>query len=118
LKGEEVEVRDCDTLWDLTYVKDVAEGVCLAYTAENPKRRLFNISSGVLVSYRDIAAAIGKVFSGARFRLIGGVEENPLRPFRGPLDISRAREELGFAPRYDLERGMGELVEWATAEEN
>jgi nucleoside-diphosphate-sugar epimerase len=118
LKGEEVEVRNCDTLWDLTFVKDVAQGVCLAYAAENPQRRLFNIGSGVLISYRDIAAAIEKLLSGARFRLIDGVEENPLRPFRGPLDISRAREELGFAPQYDLERGMRELVEWATEGKN
>jgi len=113
LNGEEVEVRSCDTLSDLTFVKDVAEGVCLAYAAENPKGRLYNISSGVLVSHRDIASAMEKFFGGARFRLIGGVEENPIRPFRGPLDISRAREELGFTPRYDLERGMKEFVAWA-----
>ena len=117
LKGEEVEVRDCDTLWDLTYVKDVAQGVYLAYVAENPQRRLFNIGSGALISYRDIADAMRILLGGARFRLIGGVEENPLRPFRGPLDISRAREELGFAPQYDLERGMREFVGWATGGE-
>jgi len=27
-------------------------------------------------------------------------------------DISRAREELGFTPRYDLSRGLKETVEW------
>jgi UDP-glucose 4-epimerase len=28
------------------------------------------------------------------------------------LDISRAREELGFEPRYDIETGIQKYAEW------
>ena len=28
------------------------------------------------------------------------------------LDITRAREELGFEPRYDIETGIQKYAEW------
>jgi nucleoside-diphosphate-sugar epimerase len=32
---------------------------------------------------------------------------------RGPsLDSSRLREELGFAPQYDLAKGVSEYLDW------
>jgi nucleoside-diphosphate-sugar epimerase len=32
---------------------------------------------------------------------------------RGPsLDSTRLREELGFAPEYDLTRGVNEYLDW------
>ncbi len=31
---------------------------------------------------------------------------------RDLLDITLAKKELGFAPRYDLESGISEIAEW------
>jgi nucleoside-diphosphate-sugar epimerase len=112
LRGEEVEVKGADTLSDVTYVKDAARAVDLAYSSEGTRHALFNISSGVLVSYRAVAEAIRKHAPAARFRFVAGVQENPLRPTQGPLDISRAKEELHFSPRYGLEAGIGESIDW------
>jgi nucleoside-diphosphate-sugar epimerase len=33
-------------------------------------------------------------------------------PPRGALDITRARTVLGYAPRYDLRRGLEAYVDW------
>jgi nucleoside-diphosphate-sugar epimerase len=114
MNGEEVEVKGADTLSDLTHVQDVAAAVCLAYQAGNLQHRLFNVSSGVLVSHREIAETIERYLPKARFTYLPGTQENPLRPNRGPLDISRARKELGFKPRYDLAAGMKEYIEWVS----
>lgn len=112
LKGEEVEVKGADTQSDITYVKDIADAIYLAYSMENPRHRLFNISSGVLVSHRQVAETIGKYLPSAKFGFVPGVQDNPLRPTQGPLDISRAREELHFTPQYDLDRGVKEYLTW------
>lgn len=112
LKGEEVEVRGADTQSDITYVRDVANAIYLAYSIESLSQRVFNVSSGVLVSHRQVAETIGKYLPSAKFRFVPGVQDNPLRPTQGPLDISRAREALRFTPQYDLERGIKEYVEW------
>jgi len=115
LKGEVVEIPNSDTLTDLTYVKDVAAAVYLAYSNPDLKQWVFNVSSGVLVSYKDIALTIQKNLPSAKFALRPGVQDNPLRPNRGPLDISRAEEELQFVPQYGLARGMHDFIEWCIA---
>lgn len=112
LKGIEVEVKGADTLSDITYVKDAARAVEMAYSLEGPRHTLFNISSGVLISYRQVAETIQKHLPSARFKFQPGVQENPLRPTQGPLDISRAKEELRFTPQYGLDQGLGESIDW------
>ncbi len=115
LKGEVVEIPNSDTLTDLTYVKDVATAVYLAYSNPNLKQWVFNVSSGVLVSYKDIALTIRKNLPSAKFEFRPGVQDNPLRPNRGPLDISRAKEAFQFVPQYGLDRGMQDFIEWSIA---
>ncbi len=115
LNGEVAEIQNADTLTDLTYVKDLATAVYLAYSTPKLKQWVFNISSGVLVSYKEIALTIQKVLPGAKFAFRPGVQDNPLRPNRGPLDISRAKEEFQFVPQYSLDRGMKDFIEWCKA---
>ncbi len=112
LKGNEVEVKGADTLSDITYVKDTARAVEMAYSSEPVRHTLFNISSGTLFSYRQVAETIRKHLPSTRFRFVAGVQENPLRPTQGPLDISRAKEELRFIPQYGLDQGLGESIHW------
>ncbi len=115
LKGEVTEIHHADTLTDLTYVKDLATAVLLAYATPKLKQWVFNISSGVLVSYRDIALAIQNNLPSAEFEFHPGTQDNPLRPNRGPLDISRAKEEFQFVPQYDLQHGMHKFIAWCMA---
>jgi len=115
MKGEVAEIQNADTLTDLTYVKDLATAVYLAYSTPNLKQWMFNVSSGVLVSYKEIALTIQKVLPSAKFAFHPGVQDNPLRPNRGPLDITRAKEGLHFAPQYDLDRGMQDFIGWCIA---
>ena len=115
LKGETVEIRASDTLTDLTYVKDLATAVYLACSTHDLKQWVYNVSSGVLVSYKEIALTIQKYLPRAKFEFSPGVQDNPLRPNRGPLDISRAIEEFQFAPQFGLDRGMQDFIEWCIA---
>ncbi len=115
LNGEVTEVNNADTRTDLTYVEDAANLVCMAYLKPSLQHSVFNVSSGTLVSYREIAQAIQKNLPGARFEFNPGAQDNPLRPTRGPLDLSRAKEEFDFLPKFDLSRGMQEFIDWCKA---
>ena len=44
----------------------------------------------------------------------GRWEDDPYQSLnlRGALDISRAREDLGYEPRYALEDGLGAYIAW------
>ncbi len=113
LNGDEVELAD-DLERDLTYVSDTARCVVLALRAPSLRYRVYNASCGENLRFSDILAALARVRPGFRFRLKEG---GALSPFfrdslRGPLAMKRAEEDLGFAPQYDLERGLTRYLEW------
>jgi UDP-glucose 4-epimerase len=99
---------------DYTYVKDLANGVFLAYTVRPIKHRVFNMSGGKLVSLREEAEAVLKAVPGSKIEIGPGTDPKARSPF-GPypaLDISRAQEELGYRPEYTIETGMMEYAKW------
>ena len=109
--GEEVEQPvGGDLPMDVTYVKDVALGIYLAMTVRPIRHRLFNITGGIQRRRGEVAELAGKLLPGARIHLGPGVP--PTAHLRGPSDLTRAREELGYAPQYTLETGMAEWLDW------
>lgn len=113
LDGEEVELAD-DLERDLTYVADAARCVVLALRKQHLKYPVYNASCGENLRFSDILATLARVRPGFRFRRKEGGALSPFfrASLRGPLSMKRAREELGFEPRYDIERGLGRYLEW------
>lgn len=70
----------------------------------------FNITNGNAVSLRDLAGKICAV-SGSESD-IDDTGDHPLYPNRGTLDISRARDLLGYQPETDLEQGLKNYLDW------
>jgi UDP-glucose 4-epimerase len=104
---------------DYVFVKDVARANVLASTVSPPAATdidgsAFNIATSRERSVLDLTQAVGNVM-GQKSKL----EFAPARPgelFRSALDVSKAKRVLGWAPEYDFEKGLGELVEWFKAE--
>jgi UDP-glucose 4-epimerase len=78
--------------------------------AERLNHGTYNVSSGRLVPYGEVAAAINAAVPGAAITLPAG--RNPDRPPDGHLDITRLREDTGFRPEYDVERAVPDYVDW------
>ena len=100
-----------DHMYELIYVDDVAEALFLCYKIQAPQYRVFNIGSGRLTRLSELADLTRKLVPDAIIELGPG----PLGGMGGggtPLDVTRAEKVLGFKPRYDLERGLKELVDW------
>ena len=81
---------------DFVYVKDVAQAIANACAADDLKNSVFNIGSGELRTLKEFADIIKKYKPDADVRV--GEEPNPAYPFMGPVDISRASEELNYKP--------------------
>lgn len=111
LRGEPFHQADGGNLAvDQVYIDDTVQGVLLAL--DKPKHRYdaYNIATGVAPTLRDAADAVNRAIPGAKITVgdsgpyhHGG---KVLSAVKGALDISRARAELGYAPRYDLQRGI------------
>jgi nucleoside-diphosphate-sugar epimerase len=92
-----------------TYVKDTAKGTSLLYTAVEPIHKTYNIASEEPVSFQQMVALARKYSKKPT-----AVDMGPgiLFPRGETLDITLARNELGFKPEYSVEEGMKEYAEW------
>jgi UDP-glucose 4-epimerase len=101
-----------DQVDDMIYVADVAEGVVLAALAPKLNHEAYNIASGVGRTLRDFATAVRAALPEAEISV--GPGENPMElavNYAAIFDISRARGELGFAPKFDLVAGVQDYVD-------
>jgi UDP-glucose 4-epimerase len=95
---------------DLCYVKDCGRAIALLMLAERLNHRIYNVSSGRLVEYSEVVAAINAVVPGANVTLPAG--RSPERPLDNYLDTTRLRADTGFRPEYDVERAVPDYVDW------
>ncbi len=94
---------------DYIHVTDVASAlVALALRPHLDKFRTFNIGSGTGVSLNDLIAELER-----RLNRRLDVRREPARPFDVPvsvLDISRARNILGWTPRLPFAEGIARTM--------
>ena len=81
---------------DLCYVKDCGRAIALLMLAERLNHGTYNVSTGRLVGYSEVVAAINAVVPGASITLPEG--RNPDRPPDNYLDTTRLRADTGFRP--------------------
>ena len=95
---------------DYTHVDDIVRGILAAAERAPVGFRPYNLGSGAPVDLPTLVPMLGKA---------AGVEpiiERAPRPIGDVdatfADISRAREELGWAPRMHLREGLETVVQW------
>jgi UDP-N-acetylglucosamine 4-epimerase len=112
---------DGETSRDFCYVENVVQANLLAATATDQAamNQVYNVAFGGRTTLNDLHEKL-------RARLarhdpaIGDI--SPIyRPFRGgdvrhsQADISKAAGLLGYAPRYDVDLGLDEALDWYRA---
>jgi UDP-glucuronate 4-epimerase len=98
-----------------THAADVAEGIRLIIAHDAPPHDVYNLASGRLSTVREVVDALLRVAPSAEITVGDGAwDDDPFQAanLRGPLDITRARRDLGFAPAVVLEDGLAAYVEW------
>ena len=106
MKGDVVLARGADTPIDYTYVKDIADGLILAYEAKKPNYLTYHMSFGELRDVGQIAKVLQGIFPDRKIEIGPGIWEDYTTEaryqgktfkmaVRQALDISRAREDLG-----------------------
>ena len=94
---------------DFSYVDDVADGMILCATHPNAKNETFNITRGVA---RTLVDAGNIIISETNSNSDLIVNENDGKyPKRGTLDISKAKDLLGFNPTVNLEGGLKRYID-------
>lgn len=96
------------------YVDDAVSAIVAAVRAECIKQWAYNIASEQFAMMEEVAAVVRKLLPGIEITMQPGVDELGYR--REALDISAAKRDLGWEPRFSLEQGIAEYIEWIKAE--
>src|ERR1700733_11056095 len=113
LAGKPVKIpRGGDQRDDGIYVDDIAEAIVLTVLQPHPAHDVYNISRGVGTTLHDFADAVKTVVPAAQIEIGGGLDYHGLgASYCGIMDNARARTDLGFEPKFDLNRCVAHYVE-------
>lgn len=108
-RGEKLKINGVDEKLDFTFVKDVARGFVLAAISDNANKETFNITYGEAHTLLEYAQELKKYFPDLEYEI---TPRDEFRPQRGTLSIDKAKNLLGYNPKYSLEKGVKEYYEF------
>jgi len=115
LEGRDFEMTQGTQTCDLVFVTDVVEALVLAATVPGVAGRILNAGSGREITVRALAEAV-VTLTGTRARLLPGARpERAGEAARRVMDVSLARELLGWNAATSLEDGLRQSIAAARA---
>ena len=94
---------------DFTYIDDLTEGISLVLEKPAARNDIFNLTYGASRSIKELVDILVEQFPDLECK---HVERDKLMPFRGTLNVDKARELLGYNPQHPIEVGFKEYVDW------
>ena len=115
-----LEAQDCGdkelVVWgdgsptrEFLYVEDAADGIVAATESYNDSEPV-NLGSGYEIPIKDLAELIQKL-TGFEGKLVWDTDKPNGQPRRG-LDVTRAKEKLGWEAKVGFEEGLRRTIEW------
>lgn len=100
---------------EYVYSKDAAQGAVLACHKEGLRHRVFNIGMGEKVSTEEFVQALKNIIPNAKLEVERTTKTAPgfaneQKPT--PMSAKLSKEELGYKPKYNMEKAIQDYVEW------
>ena len=114
LAGQPIVATAPDLGRDWTHAADVGQGVARLLAQPTPQHDLYHLAVGRDFSLEETLAAVAAAIPGTHVSWVEQVEQAniplSIANRRPALGIDRARRDLGFAPRYDIQTGIAAYV--------
>jgi nucleoside-diphosphate-sugar epimerase len=94
---------------DFTYIGDLIQGVEKVIQNKNSRGEIFNLTYGEGRSLAEMAEIVKTHFPEIEIKY---QPKDNLTPDRGTLNISKAKELIGFEPQFPLEKGYEQYINW------
>ena len=92
---------------EYVYAKDVGRAVDRAATVPLPAQTIFNIGNVYVTAFEEVLAAVQALFPTMTCEIEAG-EPPAAKP--APLDISRAKQHLGWEPRFTIASAFADYL--------
>jgi UDP-glucose 4-epimerase len=100
LDGQAARIEQSQTMAnEYIYSRDMGRAIDLAATVPLPKQTIFNIGDGMVTPFDEVLAAVKALFPSLRYEI---EPDEPPKSKSAPLDISAAKNHLGWEPRFSL----------------
>jgi nucleoside-diphosphate-sugar epimerase len=110
MRGQDIVIRgDGTDRLDFTYIGDLVNGVCCCIERPAARNQVFNLTYGQGRSLNEMADILKSEFPriGRKY-----MERDALIPERGTLNVTKAKELIGYEPGFPLEIGYRRYIEW------
>jgi len=110
LEDRDAGVSSGTAVRDFLHVDDVASAVCAV--ARSDLRGAVNVGSGRAVTVHDVVATLGTILDRSERIRWGARPDDPAAPAYVCANPHRLIDGAGWSPRYDLDAGLRDTVEW------
>jgi UDP-glucose 4-epimerase len=112
LAGKPIQIAGgADAKEEWCYNKDCARGAVLACLAENPRFKQYHMGTGQAHSMQEVVDAVRQVIPNTQVNFGSSADYYGVGfMYNYILDITRAREDLGYEPKYYLPEGIKDYV--------
>jgi UDP-glucose 4-epimerase len=108
LDGGTARIPSSETMAnEYIYAKDIGRAVDAAATAKKPPQIHFNIGNGYVSSFDDVLDAVRALCPNVRYEVEAG---EPPHSKLAPLDISAAKQHLGWEPRFTIQSAFEDYL--------
>jgi len=103
--------EDGEETRDFVYIEDVIRATAACVESIASSSHAINIGSNERVSVMEVAQAVNRYFGGRSSVAVNGAfREGDIR--HGLADIERAKELLGYKPRWKFQDGLRQFLAW------
>lgn len=108
ITGETARIPEEQTMsFVYLYARDCGRAIDLCATVDAPSEKVFNIAYPYVTSFDELVAAVKAHLPNLKVEIIPGTP--PLNRAL-PLDISRARDMLGWEPQFSMEDAFADYI--------
>lgn len=110
LADKEVTVSgDGDEKLDFTYIGDLISGVIQALKNDEARNNVFNITFGNARPVSELIEILKTYYPKLK---VNSAPRDKLVPVRGTLSIEKAKNLIGYEPKWPLEVGYKKYIDW------
>jgi len=104
---ESINLQGSDNLFDFTHVDDVVQGLQLI-CKKGPENQIYNITRGEAHTLQDFTNMLYTKLTKTPNYTVEPVPDN--YPIRGALDITKAKTNLQYNPKFSLSDGLDDTI--------
>src|SRR5262249_6823399 len=110
IAGESMQIAgDGEDRLDFTYIDDLVQGLLRVIGDPAARNETFNLTYGEARTVGEVASIVQSRYPETSIEYL---ERDRLMPMRGTLDVTKARELLGYEPRNPIDVGIPRYIDW------